>query len=48
MMMVCILRLPQNLLLNLSPELEPRKPRNENVEVFVDLLATMEDHVEVC
>ncbi|PPQ99447.1 hypothetical protein CVT24_005254 [Panaeolus cyanescens] len=27
-------------------ELEPRKPRNENVTAFVDLLATMEDHGE--
>ncbi|KAF9482165.1 hypothetical protein BDN70DRAFT_875466 [Pholiota conissans] len=27
-------------------ELEPRRPRNEHVEVFVDLAATLEDHEE--
>jgi hypothetical protein len=31
-------------------ELAPRRQRDEHVEVFVDLAATMEDHdeVEVC
>ncbi|KJA20706.1 hypothetical protein HYPSUDRAFT_188287 [Hypholoma sublateritium FD-334 SS-4] len=28
-------------------ELEPRRPRNEHVEVFVDLAATLEDHDEI-
>jgi len=28
-------------------ELEPRRQRNEGVELFVDLAATKEDHVEV-
>lgn len=42
--------LPASLLLvevvNL-PEIEPRKQRNEEVELVVDLLATQEDHKEV-
>ena len=31
----------------MSSELEPRRQRNADVELFVNLLATAEDHVEV-
>ena len=31
----------------LSPELEPRRQRDDGFDVFVDLGATLEDHGEV-
>lgn len=29
-------------------ELEPRRQRNEQLDVLLDLVATIEDHEEVC